>query len=108
MCLSEIYSRVQEGKHLSDMFTLSPLLFMFALEYAIKAKQEGLKLNGTLQLLVFADDDNILSRIIHAVKKNTERSFRTQKRALVGATKDTAEKTVLLYLEPRMKDRITA
>jgi len=66
-----------------------------------------LKLNGTLQLLVFADDGNILSRSIRAVKKNTERSFRTKKKALVGTAKETAEKTVWFYLNPRMEDRIT-
>jgi hypothetical protein len=46
MCLNEIYSKVRIGKHLSDSFTiqnglkqgdaLSPLLFNFAVEYAIK------------------------------------------------------------------------
>jgi len=48
-----------------------------------------------------------LSQSIHAVKKNPERSFRTQKKALVGAAKETAEKTVWLYLDPRMEDRNT-
>jgi len=54
---------------------LLPLLFNFALQYAINSvqvNQDGLKLNGTHQILAYADDVYILGRSIHTVKKNTE------------------------------------
>jgi hypothetical protein len=46
----------------------------------VQVNQDGLKLNGTHQLLAYADDVNILGESVHAVKKNTE--------ALVAATKE--------------------
>jgi hypothetical protein len=52
--------------------TLLSLLFKFALEYAImivQVNQVGLKLNGTRQLFVYADDDNTLGRSIHTIEK---------------------------------------
>jgi hypothetical protein len=46
----------------------------------VQVNQDGLKLNGTHQLLAYADDINILGESVHAVKENTE--------ALVAATKE--------------------
>jgi len=38
----------------------------------VQVNQDGLKLYGTHQLLVYADDVNILGRSLHAVKKNAK------------------------------------
>jgi len=53
---------------------LMPLPFNSALEYAfrmVQANQDGLKLNGTHQFLVYADYVNIAGRSAHTMKKNT-------------------------------------
>jgi len=51
------------------------VLFNFTLEYAIRTvqvNQDGLKLNGTHQLLIYGDDVNILGGSVLIIKKNTE------------------------------------
>jgi len=93
MSLTETYSRIRVGKNVSDRFpignglkqgdALSPMLFNFALEYAIsrfQVNQDGLKLNGTYQPLAYADDVNILGGSIHTLKENAE--------ALVATTRE--------------------
>jgi hypothetical protein len=93
MFLNETYRRVWVVKHLSDMFPiknglkqgddLSPLVFNFVLLYTIRrvqGYQNDMKLNGTHQVSVNADDVNILGGNLHTVKKNTE--------ALVFASKE--------------------
>ena len=62
---------------------LSPLLFSFDLKYALRrvqVSQDGLKLNGTHQLLAYANDVNILGGSMHTLKENAE--------ALVAATRE--------------------
>ena len=79
------HSRVLVGKNVSGKFliwnglkqgdVLSPILFNFALEYVIRrvqVNQDDLKLNGTYQFLVYADDVNILGGSTHTLKENAE------------------------------------
>jgi hypothetical protein len=85
MCFIESYSKIRISKYFSASFPiqnvlkqgcdLSPLLFNFALEYAIRKVREsqvGLKLIGTHQLLACTDDMNLLGGNIVIIKRNTE------------------------------------
>ena len=68
VCLTETYNRFRVGRNLFERFpiknglkqgdALSPLLSNFAFDYTIswvQGNQDGLKLNGKHQLLVYAD-----------------------------------------------------
>ncbi|PSN43800.1 hypothetical protein C0J52_15500 [Blattella germanica] len=81
MCLNGTKIRVRVGKQVSDLFeihnglkqgdALSPLLFNFVLEHAIKSleNKEGVQLNGIHQLLVYRKDtDNM-----HILRSNTRK-----------------------------------
>ena len=97
-CLNETYSGVRVGKHLSDVFpivnglkqrdALPPLLFNFALECAsrrVQVNQDGLKLNGTHQLLVQV---NILEGGVNGVEKITENQVVASKEIGLRANAD--------------------
>jgi hypothetical protein len=84
MCSHKTYSKVCTGKHLSENFPIQNGLkqgdhyiitaFQLALEYAIRkfqANQVVLKLNGTHQILAYADDVNLLGDNIDTIKKMT-------------------------------------
>lgn len=71
ICLNQTCSYVHIGKYLSDAFLIQnsqKVLIMTTLKYSIKMgleNQEGLKVSGTYQLQVSADDVNLLGTNIN-------------------------------------------
>ena len=75
------------------MLISDTLFFNFPLQSAIRrdqVNQDGLKLNCTHQILVYADDVNILGRSEHTITKNAEASEVASKES---GLKVNAEKT---------------
>jgi hypothetical protein len=75
MYLNETYIKVNMGKNLSDIFPIqngiNHCYSIYASKYAITRVEEnqvGLKLNGTLHLLAYADDVNLFGDYIETVK----------------------------------------
>ena len=83
------------------------LLFNFALGYDIRKVQviqDGLKLNDTHQLLVYADV-NMLGGSVHTVKENTETLVVANKE--IGLEVNADKTSSWSYLEIRMQDEVT-
>jgi hypothetical protein len=89
--------KVGIGKHLSynvaiqnclkQRDALSPLLFNFALEYAIRKFQDnqvGPKLNRIYQLLCYADNVNLMGYNKNTINENTK--------TLIDASKEIGQK----------------
>jgi hypothetical protein len=107
-CLNETYNKIRTGKYLSETFpiqsglkqgdALSPLLFNFGLECAIRKVQEnqiGLELNGAHQLFFYAGYINFFGDNTNAIKEFKE--------TLLEASRDVgleinAEKTKLMTM----------
>jgi hypothetical protein len=111
MCFNEMYSKVLIDKHLSHKFpiqsglnqgdALSPLLFNVALEYAIRRAQENhvrLKLNGTHQLLVCADDVSLVADNMDIIKKNT--------RTVIDGSKEVDLEVYVAVSSPECREKL--
>jgi hypothetical protein len=84
------------------------ITFNFALQHPIRKVQENqeqLKLNGTHQLLINADDVNIMREIINTIKKN--KKYLLEASMEVGLQVNTEKNKYMVISCQKMQDRIT-
>ena len=116
--MNETHTRDRVGKHVLDTFAaknglkqgdvLSPLFFNSVVKYAIRrvhVNQDGLKLDGAHQLVVYADDIYILGGSVHTMKENTETLVAASKEIGLEVNDDKTKCTVMS--RDRNKDKIT-
>jgi hypothetical protein len=87
---------IQNGLKQGDILSL--LLSNFAFEYVIRKVQEnqvGLKLNGTHQLVVYADDVNLLGDNIETKKNTGTLIYASKKAGLEVAIEETKYVSVM-------------
>ena len=83
------------------------MLFNFALEYAIRkvqVNQDGVKLNDTHQLLVYAGDVNRLGGSVHAIKEKAGAFVVVSEE--IGLEVNADKKSTCSCLEIRMQDEV--
>ena len=79
---------IKHSTKIKIILTASNLLFFITIHgdflsvdaiRRVQINQDGLQLNGTHQLLAYADDVNILGGSVHTVKENAEASVAATK-----------------------------
>jgi len=76
----------------------SPFLFNFTFEYVIRRVQviqDDTKFNGTHQLLVYADDVNVLDGSVNTIRKNAVTSIVASKESGLEVNANQTEYTVI-------------
>ena len=83
---NHLFSSFPTKNSLKQRDALSPLLFNFAPQYAIRKVQEtklGLDMNGTHQVLAYADNVNLIGDDIRTIERKMQMCYYRLVRILV-------------------------